>query len=405
MLKGVDHPPNFSIEEELTAPAETSRINDASIAQPTLVATQIALVDLLASWNIVPSATVGHSAGEYAAAYAAGLASAPEIIIAAYYRGYSLGRNAPAGGSMMAVGLGRDEVEVYLASLSKELVIACENSPSSVTLSGPVAAIHEARDLFAEEKIFARELRTGMAYHSPHMEPVAGPMVELVTNAYCKLDGYDRQWRCPRRAMVSSVTNPAVLTGDITPAYWARNLTGRVLFNTAVQILAKTEELKDITGFVEVGPHSALSGPFKQICQANAFTSYTYVTTLIRNQDGAHSLLKTAGELFLAGYAVDMQRVNRLDGPSLDFQLDLKASGKRPFTLADLPPYQWNYEKVYWAEPRVSAEYRNLTHARHDLLGSKIPGLSSHAMVWRNILRVRDIPWLQDHKVSLSLFF
>ncbi|CAI7646256.1 unnamed protein product [Penicillium discolor] len=405
VLKGVDHPPNFSIEEELTAPAETSRINDANIAQPTLVATQIALVDLLASWNIVPTATVGHSAGEYAAAYAAGLASAPEIIIAAYYRGYSLGRNAPAGGSMMAVGLGRDEVEVYLASLSKELVIACENSPSSVTLSGPVAAIHEARDLFAEEKIFARELRTGMAYHSPHMEPVAGPMVELVTNAYCKLDGYDRQWRCPRRAMVSSVTNQFVLTGDITPAYWARNLTGRVLFNTAVQTLAKTEELKNITGFVEVGPHSALSGPFKQICQANALTSYTYVTTLIRNQDGAHSLLKTAGELFLAGYAVDMQRVNRLDGPSLDFQLDLKASGKRPFTLADLPPYQWNYDKVYWAEPRVSAEYRHLTHARHDLLGSKIPGLSSHAMVWRNILRVRDIPWLQDHKLGGSNMF
>lgn len=259
VLKGVDHPPKFSIEEELTAPAETSRINDASIAQPTLVATQIALVDLLASWNIVPTATVGHSAGEYAAAYAAGLASAPEIIIAAYYRGYSLGRNAPAGGSMMAVGIGRDEVEVYLASLSKKLVIACENSPASVTLSGPVAAIHEARDLFAEEKIFARELRTGMAYHSPHMEPVAGPMVELVTNAYCKLDGYDRQWRCPRRAMVSSVTNQFVLTGDITPAYWAHNLTGRVLFNTAVQTLAKTERNSKI---LPVSLRSALT----QLC-------------------------------------------------------------------------------------------------------------------------------------------
>ncbi|KAJ5084495.1 hypothetical protein NUU61_009074 [Penicillium alfredii] len=405
VLKGINHPPTFSIEEELTTPAGTSRINNANIAQPTLVATQIALVDLLASWNIVPIATVGHSAGEYAAAYTAGLASAPETIIAAYYRGYSLARNAPAGGSMMAVGLGRDEAELYLARVSNELVVACENSPSSVTLSGPVAAIHEARDRFAEDKIFARELRTGIAYHSPHMEPVAGPMVDLVTNAYRKLDSYDHQWRCPRRTMISSVTSCPVATGDITPAYWARNLTGRVLFNTAVQTLAKIDDLEDIGGFVEVGPHSALSGPFKQICQANGFNRYAYVPTLIRNQDGAHSLLKTAGELFLAGYAVDMYRVNRLDGPSLDFQLDLKGSGKRPFTLTDLPLYQWNYDRVYWAEPRISAEYRQLTHARHDLLGSKIPGLSSHAMVWRNILRIRDIPWLQDHKLGGSNIF
>jgi acyl transferase domain-containing protein len=251
--------------------------------------------------------------------------------------------------------------------------------------------------MFTAGKIFARELRTGMAYHSPQMKPVAKPMVELVAQAHQKLDSFDRQWRCPRRVMISSVTNSPV--AQINPEYWASNLTGRVLFNTAVATLAKMEGLEDLGAFVEIGPHSALAGPFKQICQANSFNSFSYISTLIRNQDGAQNLLKTAGELFLGDYPVDLYQVNKLE-TSANLEIYLKGSGLRPLTLVDLPPYQWNYEKMFWAEPRMSAEYRQLTHARHDLLGSKIPGLSHHSMVWRNVLRLKDIPWLQDHKVS-----
>ncbi|KAF1978064.1 lovastatin nonaketide synthase [Bimuria novae-zelandiae CBS 107.79] len=403
ILKGVEHPPDFTIEEALTAPAETSRINDANVAQPALVATQIAIVDLLASWNITPTATVGHSAGEYAAAYAAGLASAPEIIIAAYYRGYCLAKYAPSGGSMLAVGKGRDEVEPYLERLNGDLVIACENSPASVTLSGSSAAVQKAKSMFDDDNVFARELRTGMAYHSYQMNTVAEPMVELVAKALRKLDSYDRLWRCAPRVMISSVTNRRLSSKDINPKYWAANLTGRVLFDTAVTTLAKTPGLEGIGAMVEVGPHSALAGPFKQICQANQF-QFSYIATLVRNQNGCHSLLKTAGELFLADYPVDLYQVNRLQ-LSRDGADSPKVREVKPLTLVDLPPYQWNYDKMFWAEPRVSAEYRQLTHARHDLLGSKIPGLSHHAMAWRNILRLKDVPWLQDHKLGGSIMF
>lgn len=399
VLGNLEHRPSFSIEKELIAPPETSNINNANVSQPTLVATQIAIVDLLSSWDVVPTATVGHSAGEYAAAYAAGLASAPEIIIAAYYRGYCLEKFAPAGGSMIAVGKGVDDLKEYLPLLDKDIVVACENSPASVTLSGKGTAIKAAKEVFDNDKVFARELRTGMAYHSHHMDAVAKPMTEYVTQAYKMLDSFDRQWRCPRRVMVSSVTNQVLSEQEINPQYWASNLTSRVLFSTAVAVLAKTPGLENLRGFVEVGPHSALAGPFKQICQANSFSGFTYIATLIRGKGTAVSLLKTAGELMINGYPVDLDRVNQADLPAA-----LRASGKpasslRPATLVDLPIYQWNYEKTFWAEPRASAEYRQLTHARHDLLGSKIPGLSHNSMVWRNILRLKDIPWLQCHKV------
>jgi len=401
VLKGIKHAPKFSIEQELIAPPETSNINTANVSQPTLVATQIAIVDLLSSWNIVPVVTVGHSAGEYAASFAAGIASAPEIIIAAYYRGYALENHAPSGGTMLAVGKGLDEVGPYLSRFSEDIVVACENSPSSVTLSGTKVAIQEAKSMFDAEKIFARELKTGMAYHSPQMKTVAGPMVELASQAYQHLDFVDHQWRCPRRRMISSVTNAEVVDGQICPEYWASNLTSRVLFNTAVSTLVRTAGLENIGGFVEIGPHSALSGPFKQICLSNAFNGFSYIPTLLRNQDAAVNLLRAAGDLFLENYPVDMDSVNQQESSS--YALTLKDSGMRPSTLVDLPPYQWNYEKMFWAEPRSSAEYRQPSHARHDLLGSKVPGLSDRSMVWRNVLRLKDIPWLQDHKVKLSI--
>lgn len=397
VLKGIKHAPKFSIEEELVAPPETSNINNANVSQPTLVATQIAIVDLLSSWNIVPVATVGHSAGEYAAAYAAGITCAPETIIAAYYRGYALENYAPSGGTMLAVGKGLDEVRPYLSRFDEDIVVACENSPNSVTLSGTIVAIQEAKSIFAAENIFARELKTGMAYHSPQMKTVAGPMVKLVAQAHHSLDFFDRQWRCPRRVMVSSVTNTSVADGQLSAEYWASNLTSRVLFNTAVSTLVTIVGLENIEGFVEIGPHSALAGPFKQICQANAFNSFSYIPTLLRNQDSARNLLRVAGELFLRDYPVNMDWVNQLETSSN--ALDLKGSEMSPSTLVDLPPYQWNYEKVFWAEPRMSVEYRQPSHPRHDLLGSKIPGLSDRSMVWRNVLRLKDIPWLQDHKV------
>lgn len=402
VLRGVPHAPTFSIEKELCAPPETSRIADPEVAQSTLAALQIAIVDLLASWGVEPAGTIGHSAGESAAAYAAGLVSAPEVMIASYYRGYALAKHGPSGGSMLAVGKGVEDIEgQYRELLSPNIVVACQNSPQSVTLSGPVEDIHEAQAFFTAEGVFARELKTGMPYHSPYMLPVSGPMEQYIAEAYAKLDDFDRQWRFSPsgRVMISTVSNKQLAPTDMGPGYWISNLLSPVLFSTGVPRLIELIGLTDTTAFVEVGPHSALAGPFKQICQAQKYDAPTYIPTIVRSEgDACLSLLKTAGELWLAGYPIDLTEVNRVDKDEL-----IRGKTIKPQTLTDLPPYQWNYEKMYWAEPRASAEYRQLTHARHDLLGRRILGLSDHSIAWRNVLRTKDVPWLEDHKLGGSL--
>ena len=189
--------------------------------------------------------------------------------------------------------------------------------------------------------------------------------------------------------MISSVTGEPV-PESLPLSHWSANLRQRVLFNTAIHRLGFDTQFQDVNLVVEIGPHSALSGPFKQICGKYGLGRFTYVPSLVRNKNG----ISVAGSLLLAGRAIDLKEVNRTASPENAIH---KATAQN--LLVDLPPYQWNHDKYYWAEPRGSIEQRARECPRHDLLGSRVSGLSTNIRVWRNVLHHRDIPWLRDHNV------
>jgi acyl transferase domain-containing protein len=388
--------PSFTIEELLSDPSVSQeKISDAEVTQPLCTAIQIALVDLFALWNITPLVSIGHSSGEIGAAYASGLVSAPEAIVAAFCRGRAVKEFSTAG-SMLAVGLGASEVEEYLGSDTSKVCIACENSPSSVTLSGDAESISQLGADLTSKGIFARELKTGRAYHSPHMATVGVEYDEILRQSTLTLRAQDLDWRRPRTEMVSSVTGERITSNTLPSGYWSANLRQRVLFSTAVHRMATDDQFSQVVSMIEIGPHAALSGPFKQICMANKLDRFTYTPSLVRNKNDADQILSVAGSMYLSGYAVAFEEVNS------DLQQGAINTRKpnTQYLLTDLPPYQWNYGKKYWAEPRGSAEQRGRVYDRHDLLGSRVSGLSDASKIWRNILRQRDVPWLKDHTVS-----
>ncbi|KAL9127726.1 MAG: hypothetical protein Q9217_003456 [Psora testacea] len=400
-LSRIDPKPSFKIAELLLEEGEStaSRINEAEVTQPLCTAIQIAVVDLFSQWGIEPDVSIGHSSGEIGAAYAAGLISAVEAIFAAFCRGRAVAERSTSG-SMLAVGLGAKELQESLLLTPGDVCIACENSPSSVTLSGTAKSIAELQNVLSIKGYFARELKTGKAYHSPHMAPVSAAYDSMLWEAHQTLTKDDLLWRRPRSQMISSVIGELIAEDNLPAGYWSANLRQRVLFNTAVQRLISYGELSHVDLIIEIGPHSALSGPFKQICMARNLNRFTYVPSLVRNKNDAVQLLSVAGSLFMAGYPIDLGEVNS-PTPS--------DSGIRNFKtqhlLVDLPTYKWNYEKQHWAEPRGSAEQRAKVYPRHDILGSRVSGLTTHAQVWRNILRHRDVPWLKDHNLGGTAIF
>jgi acyl transferase domain-containing protein len=56
--------PKWSLSEEMLKGHDSSRIHSPDISQPVCTAIQIALIDLLSSWDIEPKFVVGHSSGK-----------------------------------------------------------------------------------------------------------------------------------------------------------------------------------------------------------------------------------------------------------------------------------------------------------------------------------------------------
>jgi acyl transferase domain-containing protein len=387
--------PEWSIEDVLLAHADASPVNDAEFSQPLCTAVQIAIVQLLHSWNVRPTVTVGHSSGEMAAAYAAGLISAGDAIVAAYYRG-RVAKDVDTNGAMLAVGLSADAVKPYLVDVEDQIVVACDNSPSLITLSGDKDALESLQSQLNTAGVFNRAVKTnGKAYHSHHMAPAADRYRALMHEA----KQHRRRRGVPLATsarMVSSVTNTVLPEGTLLDAdYWSRNLRSPVLFNQAVQTVLTDKAFAEVDLLIEIGPHSALAGPVKQIRESlkSQADKVEYIPTLVRGEDCAVRLLKVAGELFLRSYkALDMEKVTSAYIDSTATPSQTKGS-----TIVDLPPYQWNYTRPLWAESRSSREQRQPRFPRHDVLGQRVIGSSLAEPTWRNVLRARDLPWLKDH--------
>ncbi|MCJ1348216.1 polyketide synthase, partial [Peltigera leucophlebia] len=167
---------SWSLMNELMKDKKTSLVNDAILSPPLCVAVQISIVRLLSSWNVKPTAVTSHSSGEVAAAYTAGVIDLQEAMAIVYSRGIhleALRKNATFHGGMIAVDLGRESTKSYISMVkSGQAIVACVNSPSSITFSGDLVAIEELEVKLTSDNVFVRRLKVDVAYHSHHMKPL-----------------------------------------------------------------------------------------------------------------------------------------------------------------------------------------------------------------------------------------
>ena len=163
-LAEVPEKPSWSIIEELQRPKGQSNIYKAEFSQPLCTALQLSLTALLASWDFRPTAVVGHSSGEIAAACAAGLMSLRDAIVTAFYRGLVLSSTnnfslpEHCEGRMCAVSLNEEQTRNLLADYGDQVQLAAINSPTSCTISGNSGAIQEIEASCAKNGQFCRRL-------------------------------------------------------------------------------------------------------------------------------------------------------------------------------------------------------------------------------------------------------
>ena len=390
----------WSTVEEICRDEAQSNINNPAYSQPICTVLQVALVDLLESWNITPSVIVGHSSGEIAGAYCLGALSREDAWKTAYYRGVVSSqirtRFPTLQGAMLAVGASEDHVEGFISRLTRgEVVVACVNSPKSVTISGDLCGIEDVEAMLKQEHIFARRLRVDNAYHSPHMDKIATAYVDAIRDVQPMLARLGPK-------MYSAVTGDIVDPLDLGPIAWMRNLVSPVRFSDAVQELLRPEKSKDaapksnVDIFVEIGPHSALQGPLNEIANHLGLGKVDYLSVLSRGRKGVDTAMTVAGMLFAHGVAVNLDKVNS--------GLEL-GPGSAPRLLVNVPSYAWNHSQTFWAESRLEKQYQHRSQVQTGLLGAACPTMGENERLWRGFLRASKMAWVRDHEIEGSILF
>ena len=304
---------------------------------------------------------------------------------------------------MMSVGLSSEKAQSYILLLGAEygttdVVVACINSPTNVTVSGSTDQLRYLESLLNADKIFTRVLQVSMAYHSPHMKHIASRYQSLLGT----LEEGDKRDRHPR--VLSSVTGYEIGLGELQSGqYWVRNLVSPVRFSDALiqACCSRKSGVKTfkpstntlVNSILEIGPTCALRRPIQDTMKSLNADGVSYFSALDRATSAELAFMNAAGNLHCSGFHVDISKLNQ----------QTMIPGSELMALPNLPEYPFDHSRKYWHESSSSKEgYRLRKSPRHDLLGTPAIGSNHLAARWTNTVRTLDQQWIQDHQVSSS---
>jgi NADPH:quinone reductase-like Zn-dependent oxidoreductase/SAM-dependent methyltransferase len=299
-------------------------------------------------------------------------------------------------GAMMAVGAEVTAIQPLLNSLTSGVAtIACYNSPRSLTISGDAPAVVELKEHLDKLGIFNRLLRVRTAYHSDHMGLVVDQYLENLSKVITPAMASERKSTF-HSSVTTSVLQPAIVS---SPTYWAMNLVCPVQFShTLKQLLANFQAENAPPVIIEVGPHTALRGPIREICadysSKNNTSPASYVPTLQRGQNGYDDTLELFASLVNLGLPV------RTKNASLD-----SLTGAPGMMLTDLPTYEFNLDAKYWHSSRLQAAKLQGGSPWNAILGHRVDEAIGDTLQFRHVFTLDDIPWLVDHQVEGSVVF
>ncbi|MFE9825916.1 amino acid adenylation domain-containing protein [Streptomyces sp. NPDC005791] len=357
----------WSLLAEMSADENTSRMGETWLAQPANFAVQIGLAALWRAYGVRPDAVTGHSTGEIAAFYEAGVYSLEDAarIVACRSR---LQHTLAGTGTMLAVSLTEEEAERRVRPYRDRVSVAAVNSPTAVTLSGEKEALTLLAEELAAEQLFAKFLSVQIPYHSVTMDRIK---TELLT---------ELRALTPRKA-----TLPLYLTGrdgiadgrELDAAYWWENVRDRVRFRAAVDRLADDGHQV----FLEIGPHPVLAHSIRE-CLAPRKDGCLTLPSIRRQENESERFAVSLASLHNLGTGVDWHT--------------LQSTG-HPVTL---PRYPFRRDR-HWTEPPAVAQVR-LGAMDHPLLGRRT-GHTEPA--WESRLDTEVLPYLADHRIQDTVVF
>jgi acyl transferase domain-containing protein/acyl carrier protein len=301
----------------------TRRLNETWLSQTALFVVEYALARQWMEWGIRPDAMVGYSLGEFVAACLAGVMTIDDALRLVAGRARLI-QELPRG-RMLAVPLAEPRV---LPLLGEELSLAALNGPEQSVVAGPPEAVAALEGRLSAEGIVCRELQTTHAFHSRMMEPLIGPLANLVATV---------SLQPPRIPYLSNLTGTWITPEEATdPTGWTRHLCGTVRFDVSMRELMREPGRV----LLEVGPGQTLGSLVLQQAQLAGDALPAVLGSLPSSYEGQADpavLLNALGKLWLLGVEPDWQRFH---------------AGERRLRVK-LPTYPFERQH-YWIEPQLA---------------------------------------------------
>lgn len=358
-VDAVLHPlSGLSVVETLFAEDEM-RAN-CRMVQPVNFALQVGVCRVLSSYGLTPDSCLGHSAGEVAAAWAAGHLSLEDAVKVCWTRS-ELQCLCAGGGGLLATAMTEAQV-TELSAHFEGLEIAALNAPRSTTVTGPATTLSALTKSLAIHRHAYRWLDGDIAYHSASMDPILTQLADQLA---------DLAPLSAERPLISSVTGELVAEPGMDARYWQKNIRAPVLFQKALE----TALSSGATHCIEIGAKPVLRTAIQKTADCGLFRVHSG-SVLDGGDDEQRSLHRCLSRFYIAGGSIDREQI--------------APAGR----LIDLPHTGWNRQR-FWSESSVQADDRRANRMTVAMVEpGALPG------TWIVDLNREGFTFLQDHRLD-----
>ena len=343
----------------------TQLLHQTNYTQPALFVIQTALIRLLEESGVSPTALIGHSIGEFAAAWCAGVLSLEDAVKLVATRG-RLMQSLPTGGAMAAVLTNKERMEKVLAEADIEVCIAACNAPDNQVISGSKMNLDAAITALQHAGITVKSLPVSHAFHSVLMAPIVEEFRAIVDQVSLAR---------PSVTFISTLTGDVVDQALATTDYWVQHIRETVNCQQAIELALAMGH----RAFVELGPHPVMSSFGLQI--ATADDPALWQPCLRRNTDDQQSLQMALAALYQAGCDLDWLKINET----------------KPGYRVSLPTYPWQRVR-HWIDAELKPGLPKVAQI-DPLLGESIALPHVKQQLYRCVFDCNHMPVLADHRV------
>ncbi|KAI9648860.1 hypothetical protein NHQ30_003501 [Ciborinia camelliae] len=285
---------------------------------------QMAMSQLWNSWGVQPALTIGHSLGEYAALYAAGVLTASDAIYLVGTRAELLLKHCSRGtNAMLHIKATQYAIKPFLAGTSCE--IACLNQPTGTVISGPVDEIVQLMHEFKSTGHECVKLDMPYAFHSSQVDSILEPFHKASKGI---------NFNAPSVPFASPLFEQVISDGDeLDASYLVKACRGIVNFQSALESISSSSIIDERTLWLEIGPHPLCSSMVKGTLGSQTVT----MPSLRKGKDTWDVLTSSLELLYLNGIDIQWDEYHR------DF--------KKSLQVLELPRYSWDL-KNYWIDYR-----------------------------------------------------